>query len=368
MNEELRTKLKGIYFEQFGHELLVTEMPFKYLQSIFEVDSHVQRELDHRRRNAIKEYILNTVHEETFYFSPFVYSARRCLVREGDGWEIKPGSKLMILEGQHRSSALTSALRHLYVKKEALEEMPQGKQEEISSIDRAIQKLENFTVTMQIYLNLTTQDERQLFTDINTERKNAHSGLIMKYDQREQYVILVRNIANKLQHLLEIETELSRLSAQNSSITSLVIMRRCLLALFEGILTHKDGQPKLSYCNEEEMEPIAYKFFKVWAELFPKQGGNRFRYACGLSGVQIALAFVIYQLVSAHGYTYFQAIDELKKIKNVTTWKHNDSLFAPFYDQRKKRLNNHSTQQTIIKLTNTFLASLAEKGEKKLEC
>ncbi|MBO1511880.1 DNA sulfur modification protein DndB [Metabacillus bambusae] len=366
MNEDLRTKLNGHYFEQFGHELLITEMPFKYLESIFEVDPYVQRELDHRRRNVIKEYILNTVHESTFYFSPFVYSARGCIEKVGDNWEIKPGAKLAILDGQHRSTSLVSALRHLHVKKEALEEMPSNKQQEISHIEKAIKKLESFPITMQIYLDLTTQEERQLFTDINTERKNAHSGLIMKYEQREEYVILARHIAHKLQSQLEIETSLSRLTVHNTAMTSLVIMRRCLLALFEGVLTHKEGSPKLKYCQKEEMESISYKFFKTWSELFPSQGGNRFKYVCGLSGIQIALANTVYLSVSKRGLTYLQAIDELKKLKTGTSWRHDDALFLAFYDSRKKRMLNHSTQQSILKLTTEFSAYLTSREVKSI--
>ncbi|WP_299093879.1 DNA sulfur modification protein DndB [uncultured Metabacillus sp.] len=367
MNEEFLTKLKGHYLHQFGHDLLVTELPFQFLKSIFKVDPHVQRELDPRRRNLIKEYILNTVHEHTFYFSPFVYSARGCIEIVGDHWEIKPGSKLAILEGQHRSAALISALRHLEIKKEALEEMPSSNHHEITQIEAAINKLESFPITMQIYLNLTTQEERQLFTDINTERKNAHRGLIMKYEQREEYVLLARHIAAKLQTQLDIETTLSRLTVHNTAITSLVVMRRCLLALFEGVLTHKEGSPKLKYCESEEMESISYKFFKGWTELFPIQGGNREKYVCGLSGIQIALAYTVYQLVSIHGFPYLQAIDELKKLKANTSWRHDDPLFSLFYDRRKKRLSNHSTQRSILKLTDEFLTCLANRGVKSNE-
>lgn len=353
MNEELRTTIKGHYFEQFGHEILLTTMPFKYIQSIFEVDHHVQRELDPRRRNVIRDFILHTV-EETFHFSPFVYTARGNLIKRGENWEIKPGTKLFIIDGQHRSAALRSALHKLQITKETLEEMS-NKSEEIEQIDRAIQKLENYPITMQIYLNLSTQEEQQMFTDLNTERKNAHSGLIMKYEQRDEYVLLARHIANKLANFLEVETILSRLTVQNTSITNLVIMKKCNLALFEGVLTHKEGEPKLKYCGQEEMEAIAFKFFKMWHDIFPCGGGNRKQYVCGLSGIQIALAYAVYQLVSNDGLTYFQAIDHLKQFKEYTTWKHNDPLFQDFYDEQKKRITYHSNQQSIIKLANVFL-------------
>ncbi|MBD1383116.1 DNA sulfur modification protein DndB [Metabacillus arenae] len=359
MNEELRTRLKGHYFEQFGHEMLVTKMPFKYLQSIFEVDPYVQRELDPRRRNVIKEFILNTVQTSTFHFSPFVYSARGNLERDGDFWAVKPGEKLAIIDGQHRSAGLKSALTNLYIKREAFEESPMNRHHEIDNINLAIEKLEKYPITMQIYLNLTTQEERQLFTDLNTERKNAHRGLIMKYEQRDEYVLLVRAIAGKLAHHLDIEPALTRLTVNNTSITSFVMMRRCLVALFEGILTYKEGEPKLKYCQREEVEPIAFKFFKTWCDIFPNGAGDRNRYVCGLSGIQVALAYTVFQLVSNQRCSYFQAIDELKKLKNKTSWKHKDLQFCEFYDPKQKRIRNHASQQSILKLTNLFINNIA---------
>ncbi|WP_197204604.1 hypothetical protein [Cytobacillus firmus] len=78
-------------------------------------------------------------------------------------------------------------------------------------------------------------------TDINTVRREAHIGQIMLYDQRDQYTELTRNVASQLQTIFEIEQNLSRISIHNLELTSLATMKRCIISLFEGILTVKIG-------------------------------------------------------------------------------------------------------------------------------
>lgn len=98
---------------------------------------------------------------------------------------------------------------------------------------------------MQIYLNLDTQQEKQLFSDVNTERREAHVGLIMQYDKRDYYTEVTRKLSEELDELFEIEKKLSRVTNFNSAVTSLAIMKKCLIAMFEGILTVKVGPPSV---------------------------------------------------------------------------------------------------------------------------
>jgi DNA sulfur modification protein DndB len=363
MNSGSITKIYGHHFIQFGKEVLVTQMPFKLLLNIFEVDPYVQRKLDPGRRNSIRDFILHTVKEGSFYFSPFVFSARGHLQKVGEHWEVKSGAKIAILDGQHRCRAMESAIRHLSSMKEALEDIPTTPQEELDLLEKQIQTLNQYPITMHIFLDLNTLEERQLFTDINTERSNAHNGLIVLYDQRDPYTQLTKKVANQLENYFEIEMRLSRLTMQNTALTSLVMMRKCLVALFEGNISHKEGAPNFRYCKEEEAEAIALRFFKSWANIFPKGAANRTKFVCGLTGVQKALAFAVYKLVSEQGYRYEEAIDLVEKLKNITTWRHDDELFKEFYDSKTKRLTNHSTNTVFLKLTDQLLNVLQGVGK-----
>ncbi|MFA8439114.1 DNA sulfur modification protein DndB [Pueribacillus sp. YX66] len=360
---DVKTQMKGQYCKQFGKEVLVTQLPFRVLNSIFEIDEDVQRKLDIRRRSEIREFILKAVEEETFYFSPFVFSARGN-IQEGEKntWEVKTGAKLYILDGQHRMKAMASAIGQLERKKELLEELTNDAIE-IEKIQRKIDRLKSFPIAMQVYLNLSKEEDQQLFADINSERKEAHYGLIMQYDQRDPYNELTRAVANELNTELEIEMQKSRLTVQNSSITSLTIIRRCLLALFEGILTVKSGEPRFKNCEPEEVPIIAKAFLKSWLEIFPRKMHDRTQFVCGLTGPQVALAYTVYQLTKNQNMPYDFAINQLKKISDTCSWRHDDPLFRDFYEPASRRMKRHSSTTAIKKLSSIFIKLINEENK-----
>jgi DNA sulfur modification protein DndB len=357
------TRIEGDPYKQFGKDVMVTQLRFSHLESLFEIDQNVQREMDFRKRNEIREFILKTVEDGTFHFSPFIFSARGRIKQSDDSvWEVEPGAKLYILDGQHRFKALESSIRNLEQRKE-FEEDTLSNYSAAAKIESNIKKLKSYPIAMQIYLDLTQQEERQLFTDINTERRDAHYGLIMQYDQRDQYTELTRNLAAQLESKLDIEMQLSRLTMQNSAVTSLTIIRRCLIAMFEGNLTVKTGDPYYRNCDPHKVFPIAMAFFESWLNLFPKQLGDRKKYVCGLSGIQMALAYTVYQLTQKHNLSHHEAIHKLQKLKRNCSWRHDDPLFSDLYDPASKRVKNHSRTSAIPKLAALFI-DMIESNER----
>ncbi|WP_286228515.1 DNA sulfur modification protein DndB [Neobacillus mesonae] len=352
-NHDFRTIIGGMKYNQFGKKVLATQMRFSTLEAIFEVDPEVQRKLDPQRRSEIREFILKSLRGKDFYFSPFIFSARGALTQTKQGWALEPGAKLYILDGQHRESAFVSALNHLHSQKETAEETENDK--EAQKIQGYIDKLREYPVAMQIYLDLSQQEERQLFTDINTERKEAHNGLIMQYDHRDAYTKLTRKVAKQLQNQFEIESELSRLSSQNSAVTSLTTMRKCLLAMFEGNLTVKKGEADFGNYQPEELAAIATAFFQSWPQIFPSQLANRKKFVSGLTGIQVALAYAIYHYTKKHSIPHLEAIQQLRSLKKNCTWKHDDPLFIHLYDTTTRRIKHHSSTTAIQKTAFKFL-------------
>ncbi|MBM7646383.1 DNA sulfur modification protein DndB [Scopulibacillus daqui] len=362
MNSGVTARLNGDIYQQFGKEVLVSTVYFRYLESIFDIDREVQRELDIKKCNDIKAFILHTVREGTFYFSPFIFSARDSVENSNGTWEIPPGKRLFILDGQHRYKSMEKAILDLQSELSVLEGSFPEREEDIQVIKKDIEKLRNYPISMQIYLNLSKEDERQLFTDINTERKEAHYGLIMQYDHRDEYIELTRQIANQLKNSFDIEMKLSRLTVQNSSVTSLTIMRRCLLALFEGILTVKKGSPNPKKCRKDEMFDIAVAFFESWLDVFPRNMHDREKYVTGLSGIQVATAYTVFQLANSCDLTYSEAINSIKKLTHHCTWLHSDPLFKNFYDSSTRRIKNHSSTSAIQKLSKKFMSLVCKEG------
>ena len=55
---DVTTRIEGLYCKQFGKEVLVTQLPFRTLDSIFDIDSEVQRKLDVRRRSEDRKSVV----------------------------------------------------------------------------------------------------------------------------------------------------------------------------------------------------------------------------------------------------------------------------------------------------------------------
>ena len=194
-----------------------------------------------------------------------------------------------------------------------------------------------------------------MFTDLNTKRKEPHVGVIMQYDQRDEYAEMTRMIAERLEDKMEIEAKRSRITSSNSALTSLTVMRRCLLALFEGITTVKNGKAKLGHVTKDEAINIATNFFETWLIIFPKNPANRKKYTSGYTGIQIALAQTVYQLILHQKLSYEEALKRLLLLKKHCSWKHDDPIFDHIYDTRKKVITSHSStvaiQKTAIRFT-----------------
>lgn len=345
--------LKGEICNHFGHEVLYAHLRFSTLEAMFDIDYEVQRQLDVNRRQEIRHFIIESITSGMpLYFSPFVFSARGQIVQRGQDFELTPGSKLYLLDGMHRSKALSSAITFLMSESETLEKLQQH--DNLRKYQTYIHSLKNYPITLQIYLNLTKQQERQAFSDLNSRRREAHSGLLLKYDQRDTYNQLTRTVASHLQNRLDIEMDASRIGTNSASITSLTLMKKCLLALFEGIVGEKKVDPKLKLDGPQYAES-ATAFFESWVSLFPKNMHNRKKYVCGLAGIQISLAQTVFLLTIQHNISYLEAIRRLQKLKNICTWHITDTLFAHMYNKNKKVLERHSSSTSIRKTTMNFL-------------
>lgn len=355
------TSVKGVSYRQFGQDVFCTQIRFGTLEAIFEVDPEVQRQLDAARRLEIRRFIIESLEQDKpFFFAPFIFSARAQLQQQNDQIAIPPGAKLYILDGMHRNAAMISAISALRANLEYAE--LHNNKADIHRLTSYINTILNYPIAMQIYLDLTKVQERQLFTDLNTERREAHQGLLLKYDQRDTYSLLTREIAEQLIDSMEIEMEVSRLSVTSTAMTSLIAMRRCLIALFEGITTVKKGAPQYRYCSEEELVDIALAFFTSWHQLFPKQMNNRKKYVSGLTGIQIALAQTVYKLMQEGVSSYLEAISMLQLLNKQCKWTHDDPLFANLYNPTVKQVKKHSTTTAIKQLTLQFLLIIKEEG------
>lgn len=358
--ETIETKLSGTLYKQFGHPILYTQIRLRLFDTFFDVDEEVQRQIDPAHRNEIKQFIVQSFEQQkSFYFAPFIFSARGQIEAFEDYFIIKPGQKLFISDGQHRSLALLSAITELIVRAERAES--EKRLDDAEKYRKYVEQLKNMPIALQIYLDLTKQQERQLFTDLNSQRKEANANIRLQHDQRDEYNVLTRTIAEELKHQMEIDTSTARLSPASSAITSLSAMKKCLIALFEGIIGRKSGETYLPYDKQQALQ-IAEQFFLQWNKIFPKKAMNRDIYVAGLSGIQIALAFTVFNLSIQNKISHQEAIKLLPLINRHCTWKHNDPMFKHLFDKTSKKVRSHSSTTAITKTTFEFLIAINKEN------
>lgn len=350
--------LDGVSYNQFGHDIFFTQLKLKTFLALFDVDSNVQRELDPKRKLEIRAFILDNLEQERdFQFTSFVFTGRNQLKQDEQGYYIEEGAKLYISDGQHRSLALEDA--YTFLKSSLSSAISVKNEEKITITRKRIATLENFVVSMQIYKNLDIKQERQLFSDLNTERKEAHPGLLLQYDHRDVYSTITRELAQKLQGKFEVEMKAARVVNGSSALTTLVMMKRCIVALIDGLYFQNTNKNTLPY-PQQEVEQIAEAFFLKWLQIFPKKAHRRTQYVTGLTGIQVALALTVHHLTKEHRLSYPDAIEALNHLQQCS-WQHNDPIFQFLFSDEKQSIVGHSNTYAIRRIKDRFVKMIEQE-------
>ncbi|MCM3585006.1 hypothetical protein M3182_04500 [Mesobacillus maritimus] len=360
----LKEKQTGIFekeYKLFGNKVLVTQSDFASLKSVFEIDFNLHRNIDSERILIIRDWILTSVEQgQPLQIPPFLFSARGNCRVENEKWELKPDRKLFILDGEHTILAIAAAIQ--YFDRRKLQAEKKFKWREAKKVEHMAQALKTVPIGIQIYLDLSDEEEKKLMVDIKTDRRQLQSGVVMLNDQRNEYIILTRKMAKTLGQHMEIESKRSRLTDDSSSLTTLSIMYKCSVAMWEGDLNATENVSRKLVKAPYVMEGPTIAFYQTWLQLFPSHAYNREKFVSGLAVIQIALAYTVYLLNKDYHLSHQDAINKLKLLKPVCTWEHNDDLFGHLYDHSTGRIKNISKKTTIKQTANQFIKRIVEKG------
>lgn len=179
--EEYLTSLNAISGNQFGQLVYSAQADVQSVLKLFEIDEEIQRELDSERVGSIVNYIIEGIknRESSFYFPPFIFSAR------GNGkfdkkemkYKLKSNHKIVVLDGQHRLRALERAVKYLQFNDKIL-----------------FDELICYPLSLQIYANLTIKQEQQLFSDINSKATKVGANLIKMYSIEDEITLLMHDV------------------------------------------------------------------------------------------------------------------------------------------------------------------------------
>ncbi|MEW9673732.1 DNA sulfur modification protein DndB [Ammoniphilus sp. 3BR4] len=372
------------YCEKYG--LATVDLKVQDILNYVIIDPMVQRKLSTSQRKKIANYLQEREIGRIF-FGPVTLSLREVgsLGKVADQLYLRQGSKLSILDGQHRILALSYVNEQMQKQSRSLEKKlatlkvksrkhPNDStiQEELEGIEGLLEQLEKRRLELmesylavQLYIGLKEEEEQQLFGDINSKVLLVSKELGHSFDSIDPLNLIIQQVVehNVLLKGAGVEKR-ANLSAYNKCFTSSSWLYATASILFSGRV-----QPSYELLRQirkqlPEYTEIFHQFFSCLLPLMPEQPGLPL-YTSSSRTMQESIALYTHQHIFKEGQ--FQA--EWKSCLSVFSnfdWSHNNKeleiLFGKL-DNGKLNLIHDKSFIKHNKLVNYFNEMLQEKEQ-----
>ncbi|MBB6731178.1 DNA sulfur modification protein DndB [Cohnella zeiphila] len=288
------------------------------------IDPFVQRKLSSGQQRKIAKYLQERELDHVF-FGPVTLSLRDVgsLMKEDDHFILLHGSKLSILDGQHRIMALgytneqlqketrkyERELRRLKLKDRQfpddawVKDMLEQTEGILSQLEARRLDLLESELSVQMYVGLSEEEERQLFGDINSKVQLVSKELGHAFDGSDPLNTVLQQVAanNELLRTAGIESR-NNLTAFNKNFTCYSWLHSIASLLYSGTM-----QPSYELTRRIRKDPtthveILHQFMNGVLPSLPAQPGLS-EYLSASRVVQEAIALFAHEyLVGDKGY------------------------------------------------------------------
>ncbi|MFC4776221.1 DNA sulfur modification protein DndB [Paenibacillus sp. GCM10023252] len=320
------------------------------------IDPMVQRKLSSGQRRKIANYLQERELDHVF-FGPVTLSLREVssLVKAEDHLILAHGAKLSILDGQHRILALgytneqlrKEARRYerevmrLKVKQrkspddQQIREILEGQEGLLNQVElRRLDLLES-QLSVQLYIGLSEDEEKQLFGDINSKVQLVSKELGHAFDGSDPLNTVLQQVADHNELLIAAGIEnRNNLTAFNKNYT-------CFSWLYSAATMLYSGRMQMSYelARRIRKDPtlhaeVLHQFLNSVLPQMPEQPGLS-SYISSSRVVQEAIALYAHEQLSQGSGDKRDWTDSLRVLKQVDWTHHNEEIAS-----RLGRLDN----------------------------
>lgn len=375
--------------DKFG--LTTVALKVRDLLDYTNIDPMVQRKLSLMQRRKISNYLQERELDQVF-FGPVTLSMRDVdsLACDGEDLEkqnyvLKQGSKLSILDGQHRILALgyvgeqmlrevrrnTRKLTVLKLKEKkepgdaSIQTEAQDLQSLIDSLEQRRLALMESELAVQIYIGLNEEEEKQLFGDINSKVQLVSKELGHSFDSVDPINLVIQQVADHHPLLKEAGIEKrNSLTAFNRNFTCYSWLYSIATMLFSGRMQPsyelmRNIRKDLSFYVE-----VLHQFYSTVLPLMPEQPGLS-QYTSANRVMQESIALFANQFLFKNG-EYNEDWTSCLRILEGFDWTHrNEELFYIFGMQDNGKLNliHEKSLRKHSKLLKFFMEGMEEPGD-----
>lgn len=346
------------FCEKFG--LATVPIQVQDLLNYTTIDPMVQRKLSAGQRRKIANYLQERELDRVF-FGPVTLSLRdvSSLAKADKGLYLRPGSKLSILDGQHRILALgyvndqmlkeaRSLDRKLAATKIKCRKAPDNAElteeleqliGQVGQLERRRLELMETELAVQIYIGLSEEEEKQLFGDINSKVQLVSKELGHSFDSIDPLNIVIQQVVDHNVFLKGAGVERrANLTAYNKNFTSFSWMYSTATMLFTGKM-----QPSYELARKIKSDPTTYieilhQFYTTLLPLMPETPGLP-QYSSSARAMQESIALYANRYLFSEG-SYVKNWTSCLSIFEGFDWSHeNETLIEHFGLQDNGKLN-----------------------------
>lgn len=319
--------------------IMSTQIRVKDILDIYEIDKTINRDLGAHRLPALTKYF-DSIETEIGIFLPSIV-----LSFHGDLSNYDPHSnkliisrdeKLAVIDGQHRIKGIEN-----FVNKSGIDAF---KKEQIL----------NSFLTVQIYFGLSIDDERKLFTDINSNAKMVSRSLTTKYDTRDILNVLVKELYHSSDALQTVKVEFNKSRIMRPGNTSFITSVRLKNFISYLLFGKKAASQKNEKQVKEQYDEIFSFFNKLFTILFstlPSNPGNVLDYVLGHEPVQNAIALYLHESLILENEDQIKWLesweDEVEQLKFID-WTPKNKEWYPFMMTSGRNIKYQSFIETTM--------------------
>ncbi|MFD0960976.1 DNA sulfur modification protein DndB [Paenibacillus chungangensis] len=292
--------------------LMSTQMAIKDILKVYKVDKFVNRDLSYNRLPSLLKYFEKSDSEIGIYLPALVFSFRGNPVEVYDSKKeqlvLDESYKMVVLDGQHRIKALEKYI------------------EKINDEVQKVKFLKN-SLTVQIYFGLSAEDERKLFTDINSNAKRVSMSLITQYDSRDITNLLIQEVYKTTPTLKIVEIELNKskvIRPNNTAFSTGVRLKTFINLLLFGKKTLAKREEQVLISQYDEIVSYLNKFFAIFFGVLPQTPGDVTKYVLGHEPIQNAIATYLHESIMIYspseGIAWLDQWEEEVEQLDVVDW------------------------------------------------
>lgn len=329
---EIKGRPQPIDVNDSNKLLITTQLTVEELLKNYSIDSEVNRDIGQERVRRLKKYIETYDTEIGIYFPSVILAASfknmaEDLTVASHGnvpvLHFSDRATLTVIDGQHRIKALESFKRTC------------------DDLERLTDVL-NSTVTVQIYLGLTKDEQRSLFLDINSKSKKVPLGLAFQFDERDPFNRLIKDLLKEYSifDVVKVSQKSSMRRPQNKEWISYTRFHRFLSFLLFDRMNPSPRTEKILVKNYVESKDFINRYFEVLTHAIPGEWGDVNEMVLGNEAVQNALA-----IASHRRFISYNSKDEIQfspdwtdQVEALTLmdWSPGNSIFEDVMVQLKQ--------------------------------